>query len=165
MKLIHQNVEHRWVPAANYHCTLNFLGEVNKAQVFDLEDSLNTVAFRHGPFKLKIQGVNAFPTPKEARVIYVGFQDSQKLQALQEDLVSVLRDRFHFQERLFHPHLSIAHLSKTRDLNHILGPLKHLDFGELSVAQIILFESIGDGKFPRYVPLRKFSLTYSSSHI
>lgn len=157
--LLQKEVEHRWVPVENYHCTLNFLGEVDSLLLPELEALLTEVATRHSSFDLKISGVDAFPEIQSGRVIYAGVQNSKELRSLQEDCLNVLRDKFHPEERAYIPHLTVARLRNPRNLKDIISPVKNQDFGKLHVPEIVLYESVSHGAFPVYKPLFRKQLT------
>lgn len=156
--LLKKEIEHRWVPVENYHCTLNFLGETNPELVPELKTLLETVAGRHRPFDLKIHETHAFPETNAGRVIYVGVQNTKELRALQEDCLNELRTKFHPEERPYVPHLTIARLRNPRNLLDILSPVKNQNFGTLHVPELILYESVSGGAFPVYKPIEKFPL-------
>lgn len=156
--LLKKEIEHRWVPVENYHCTLNFLGETDPLMLPELKNLMRMVADRHAPFKLDIHGAEAFPETRMGRVIYVGIQNSRELRSLQEDCLEVLREKFHPEERAYIPHLTIARLRNPKNLSDILSPVKKHHFGTLDVPYLVLYESKSGGAFPVYVPLEKFRL-------
>lgn len=162
VNLLKKEIEHRWVPRANYHCTLNFLGEVENEKVSVLEAILHDVASTHSAFELKLQGVDAFPETSHGRVLYVGVQNSKHLRSLQEELSSALKaNDFLFEERPYVPHLTIARLRNPRNLIDTLSPVKNQNFGTVAVHKVSLFESKSGGAFPVYkelmnVPLKPY---------
>jgi RNA 2',3'-cyclic 3'-phosphodiesterase len=156
--LLKKELEHRWVPPDNYHCTLNFLGETNPDLLPELSSVLKAVSERHKAFDLKVHGIDAFPEIEEGRVIYVGIQNSRELRALQEDCLENLRNTFHPEERPYVPHLTIARLRNPKNLKDLLSPLKNQNFGTLNVPELVLYESVSGGAFPVYKPIEKFPL-------
>jgi 2'-5' RNA ligase len=157
--LLKKELEHRWVPVENYHCTLNFLGETNPELLPELKNLLESVSKRHKAFDLKVHGVEAFPETEAGRVIYVGVQNAKELRALQEDCLEVLREKFHPEERPYVPHLTIARLRNPKNLKDILSPVKNQEFGTLLVPELVLYESVSGGAFPVYKPVVKFALS------
>lgn len=160
--LLRKEIEHRWVPVENYHCTLNFLGVTDPLKVPRLKEILEAVSGRHSPFRLKIHGVDAFPDLREGRVIYMGVQNSKELRALQEDCLLSLRDEFSPEERPYVPHLTVARLRNPRNLTDILSPVKNAEFGTLDVPSLTLYESVSGGAFPVYKVIQKFQFLLSS---
>jgi RNA 2',3'-cyclic 3'-phosphodiesterase len=151
--------EFRWVPQKNYHITLNFLGEVEVEKIAQLTSMLQELASNHPPFSLKLDGLGAFPTLKEGRVIWMDVQNSKFLRALQADCEQRLQALgFSLEARDFRPHLTLARLRNPRQLTDVLSPLIKQNFGELQVQKITLYESKLAGAFPVYEPLEKFDL-------
>src|SRR5690348_5288181 len=62
----------RWTNPAQAHLTLVFLGEVMAVHVTPLADALRPVAARHTEFLLRMEGVGAFPSAEEPRVLWLG---------------------------------------------------------------------------------------------
>jgi 2'-5' RNA ligase len=54
------------------HLTLRFLGEVADDRLPQIVDSLRAVAGRTTPFDLTLEGVGAFPSRHDPRVVWVG---------------------------------------------------------------------------------------------
>lgn len=164
--LLKKEIDHRWVPVNNYHCTLNFLGEVREEKLPLIQELLTTVAQSHSPFELKLQGMDAFPEIERGRVLYLGVQNSKLLRALQEDLKRGLEARnLPFEDRPYVPHLTVARLRNPRNLRDILSPAKNQSFGTLSVVNVSLFESkTAGGSFPVYQELFSAALKPLSTH-
>lgn len=157
--LLRKEIEHRWVPVENFHCTLNFLGEVDEERVSCLVDLLQNVSLRHHDFSLKLHGMEAFPRTEMGRVIWIGVQNSRELRSLQEDCLSALKNaEFPFEDRPYVPHLTVARLRNPRNLSDILSPLKNHDFGLLEVKKLSLYESKSGGSFPVYKEIAAFPL-------
>ena len=73
----------RWVPPANLHVTLKFLGWVREELVEGLRDRLRVAAAAHAAFDLEIRGLGAFPDPGHPRVIWAGVKPSPVLNTLE----------------------------------------------------------------------------------
>src|SRR4051794_27291240 len=56
-----------WVPPANLHVSLRFLGSVSEDLVDGIATRLKPVGARHAPFSLKARGFGAFPTMEKPR--------------------------------------------------------------------------------------------------
>lgn len=157
--LLRKEIEHRWVPLSNYHCTLNFLGEVDPVRIDELMPVIKEVSAKHEAFNLKLSGMDAFPEIKHGRVLYVGVQNSIKLRELQKDCEDGLKSAgFSPEERPYVPHLTVGRLRNPRNLSDIISPLKNTEFGMIYVRAITLFESVSGGSFPVYRPLQVFPL-------
>ena len=65
----------RWVPRANLHITLKFLGPaVDSHRLQQLTGGLRQLAARTAPFELAAAGVGAFPDLEHPRTIWVGLR-------------------------------------------------------------------------------------------
>jgi 2'-5' RNA ligase len=68
----------RWVPEANYHLTLGFLGQVPGGEVDGLSTALSEVARRAVHFRTAIAGLGSFPVgAQRARVLVAGVDDEE----------------------------------------------------------------------------------------
>ncbi len=151
--------EYRWVPQENYHITLNFLGEIPKERLSELQTMLHELVQHHVYFHLKLHGLGVFPEIREGRVIWMGVQNSLALRSLQEDCESRLRDLgFDLEEKSYVPHLTLARLRNPKGLSDVISPLENTRFGELEVKSVVLYESQLTGSFPVYMPLFRFPL-------
>ncbi|HEU4950537.1 MAG TPA: RNA 2',3'-cyclic phosphodiesterase [Holophagaceae bacterium] len=99
----------RWAEPEGLHLTLAFLGEVPEAAVGPLETAAREVATRHRPFELRSAGLGQFPPVGAPRVLWLGFEPSEPLDALAGDLREVLRRAgVAFNPKPFTPHLTLA---------------------------------------------------------
>lgn len=107
----------RWVPVQNIHITLKFLGDVSHENLEMLTQMLRIEADSYPPFDLSIGQLGSFPSPKRARVLFIGVQAPAELDALQRGIESATtRLGYAFDGRPFSPHLTIG-----RVRGHILG--------------------------------------------
>lgn len=58
--------------SAPEHLTLRFLGEVPEEAVARIEELLGPVGSAHAPFEIVLEGVGAFPSPQNPRVVWQG---------------------------------------------------------------------------------------------
>jgi len=63
----------RFVPAANLHLTLHFLGEVPNNQLANITTVLEQVALHTAPFTLELDRLEPGPKPKSPRLIWARF--------------------------------------------------------------------------------------------
>lgn len=104
----------RWSPKdikpvelQNFHFTLIFLGEKTDSEVNSIKDKMAQVQFE--PFTITYAGVDAFPKPASASVVWVGVDPAggQKLIALASDIVAKMAELGIQADRPFSPHLTI----------------------------------------------------------
>jgi 2'-5' RNA ligase len=122
--------EHRfvkWVDPGGIHLTLKFLGDVPSKRVIEITEAIKKAAQGISPFLLEISGLGAFPSLKQARVVWVGIGgELDKLSALQQNIDSALAAlRFTREQRPFVPHLTLARIREGAS-----GPERRT-FGEL----------------------------------
>jgi 2'-5' RNA ligase len=100
----------RWVPAANLHLTLVFLGETGPRLVPDLQRALTDCFRVRPPFRLRLADGGCFPPRRPARVAWVGFEPEPALSDLQAAVVMAVRSSIAVEPELrpFHPHLTLA---------------------------------------------------------
>lgn len=137
----------RWVPVANIHLTLKFLGDIDPSRVPAINARLDAVARSIPCFTLTAEGVGVFPNLRQARVFWVGFSGVNKpLEALQQKLESGLETLgFKREPRAFRAHLTIGRSRQRTDskaLGALLEPLKTEVSDSFGVDQIRLYQSV-----------------------
>lgn len=149
--------EVRWTPSNLWHVTLQFLGDLPPALTPKLHELLAQWNPQSEGMVLRMQGLGAFPSPDEARVLWMGAAENQEFLRLQEDLAARLKAAgFTLGDREFRPHLTLARFRNTVNVSDLvkLGGRKH--FGDYPIGELILFESVLQGNIIKYVPqLRK----------
>ncbi|MES2964385.1 MAG: RNA 2',3'-cyclic phosphodiesterase [Bdellovibrionota bacterium] len=154
-----KEMEIDWVPGANYHITLCFLGPVGEEQRPIVDRILENVAASSPPISTSIRGLGAFPDDHHMRVLWAGVRKSRALTGLQERLQDALvAEGFRRDERDFVPHLTLGRLKKMRSGKDLLSPYVRTSFGDVDIKEIVLYESLIHGSRPRYEPLRRFEL-------
>lgn len=105
----------RWLPAANLHLTLAFIGEVPD-DVSRCVSAALAEGFTVPAFDLRFAGAGAFPPAGPVRVIWIGVADgAASLSRLQAGIVARLsRLDLRFEERAYSPHLTVARLKDVR---------------------------------------------------
>src|SRR6204780_4844594 len=74
-ELRHSNDGVRWVPRANLHITLKFLGPaVDSHRLQQLTSGLRQLAAKTEPFEVSAVGVGGFPNLEHPRAIWVGLR-------------------------------------------------------------------------------------------
>jgi 2'-5' RNA ligase len=151
-----------WVPPANIHQTMKFLGDIDKELVEGVLAQLDKAAGRVAPFSVEARGLGAFPNPAKPRVLWIGLDDPQgglaKLnQAIEESLeeIGIARDK-----RRFHPHLTLGRIRKGRqDLTEVVDASSEVTFGDSTIAEVVLYESRLRRTGAEYVVLGRAPLT------
>lgn len=100
----------RWVPPENLHVTLAFLGETDLAAA--VSGALGRAVATVPQFASRLRAVGAFPSPRRARVIWVGLEDEASGFARLEEAVRMALEPLGFapEARPFTAHVTIARL-------------------------------------------------------
>lgn len=104
------NLKARWTPPKNFHLTLKFLGEISEEDVLPISEMMRRAVASIDSFSLHSQGVGVFPSPKNARVLWVGFHGAiELLTHLAESIENGCQQLgFEAEVHAFQPHLTIA---------------------------------------------------------
>jgi 2'-5' RNA ligase len=172
----------RWVPPANWHLTLAFLGELAPDAVAALDRELGPAFARHDRLRLSLGAAGGFPPGRPARVAWIGLRveppaAADTLAALQAAVVDAVASglgepaeavaalRREQTSRGFHPHLTLARMDPAWDLPTLRRFATSLDEGLLAgqtesfaVAEGLLLASELGGGAPRYRVLSRYPL-------
>lgn len=136
---VNEHARVAWVPAANYHLTMRFLGTIEEELVEGIEGRLKRVAARHAPPELKIGGFGAFPSVEKPNVLWVGSDGGKPLLELHKDMEGALVELgFQREQRPFHPHLTVGRVKESR------GPIVWSSVAELGMSHppdMVVYES------------------------
>ena len=134
----------RWVPPANMHQTIKFLGDVDVELTEGIGAALRKVAADIAPFRVEAMGVGAFPNPSKPRVIWVSIKDTTeglaRLAAATEAALSELG--FPKEKRPFRTHVTLGRVKRGRcDLTEHAARLAERSFGVTTFEEVVLYES------------------------
>jgi len=104
----------RWVPPANLHLTLKFLGDVENTDVPAVCQVVRDVCSENDPFELTFGGTGTLPSLRRPRVLYAGVEDSSgTLRAIVADLEQAFAELgFKPEPRDYTPHLTLGRGSR-----------------------------------------------------
>lgn len=154
-----QDFSVKWVSQDNLHITMLFLGDVSLDFVESTKHKLELVAQKHNPFNLSLKSIDAFPSSKQPRIIWIGVDTgSDQLVTLQSDIENTLiQIGFKPEVRKFHPHLTIGRV-KFRFTNPKVFETAYQS-ETFSVNSIVLFKSTLLPSGPVYEKLGEYKLT------
>jgi 2'-5' RNA ligase len=169
--------EARWAREESLHVTLKFIGERPGIQTEQIEAALGAV--RAEPFQLQFKGAGFFPTPKAARVFWVGIEAEDGLRRLGTLVEAALEDLGIPREaRAFHPHLSLARAGGAsgqpawrkgdRPSRQFQGLQEYLErhsppeFGEMTAREFFLYRSQLSREGSKYTKIARFELCPAS---
>ncbi|WP_114392337.1 RNA 2',3'-cyclic phosphodiesterase [Oleisolibacter albus] len=149
----------RWAPAANFHITLRFIGEVDEGLAQDIDMALETVA--SPPFPLALSGLGSFGKGHRTHTLWAGVERNEALHHLRDRVESALvRAGLPAEERKFSPHVTLARLgdAKADKLARFLEEQGLYHDGPILVDRFVLFESVLGKGGPVYHALRTYLL-------
>jgi 2'-5' RNA ligase len=102
----------RWASPDQLHLTLKFLGNVPTEALPDLQQSLAQIASQSIAMGLRAEGLGAFPSLRNPRVIWVGLEgDLNQLEQLTARIEEAMQPWAEKEEkRGFHPHLTLGRI-------------------------------------------------------
>jgi 2'-5' RNA ligase len=144
------------------HATLRFLGDVDEGLVGRLGDVMRASVEGVPPFTIKFAGAGAFPSPKKARVVWIGMRGAGPLEAIAASLErSVVGLGLPSEGRAFRPHVTCARAKGDRmlkGLETILTRWADAEFGSMEVASIALKRSVLTPTGPIYTDVHETRL-------
>jgi 2'-5' RNA ligase len=136
----------RWVPPANLHVTLRFIGEVDESAADDIDAAL--LSIQTPSFPLELSGMGTFGAGRRAYHLWIGAKRPPELMHLQGKIErAVVRAGCKPEGRRFQPHITLAKL-KTPPLGRLKDYIAghNLFQTEMAVSSFTLFSShLGHG--------------------
>ncbi len=154
----------RWVPAAQIHLTLAFLGEVEEADVEQLTVQLS--AFRVPGFELRFSGTGCFPNRHRPRVLWIGMEPEPLLKDLASRVrAAVLACGIPQEEHPFSPHVTLARLKlpSSREFELFLEQNNKVKFPPFHVVKFTLFQSQLTPQGAVHIPIKNFPLVSANA--
>jgi 2'-5' RNA ligase len=163
----------RWVRPESLHVTLKFIGEQRAESVERMKQALSSLEAEG--VEITFRGNGFFPTPKAARVFWVGIESGPQLAALART-VDETSAQFGVarEDRPFSPHLTLARggggsgaprwrkgdgANRTfQKLQEKLTALPAPEFGTMTAREFFLYESQLLRGGARYTKLARFPL-------
>ena len=143
----------RWVPPANWHVTLVFLGSTSPELQGWVDAQVAAVASSSSPFRVTLTGLGAFPTVKRAKVLWAGLDDPQNGCAeLAQGLRRALSKESKIDDRPFRPHVTVARADPPLKLPEDFAATPLLT-DPIVVNGLTLFQSIPAAGAVRYEPV------------
>ena len=154
----------KWVPPANLHLTLCFLGNVAAGHVGEVEERLEDIP-PPGPISLELGGLGCFPNSRRPAVVWAGLGGGlPTLFGLQTQVAEACRDFVEKADRrAFSPHLTLARVKNldrigVARLRELLVRDADLDFGSWSAQEFRLMRSELGREGSTYRVIRTFAV-------
>jgi len=148
-----------WVPVAQLHLTLSFLGEVDDVAAKSLTSELAQI--QAPGFDLGFAGAGSFPNQRQPRVLWVGLRPEPLLANLAALVRSaVLSCHIPQEERPFAPHITLARIRQPikQPITAFIDLCQRHELPSFSVRGFILFQSRLTPQGAIHTPLSSFSL-------
>lgn len=154
-----------WVPTANLHVTIKFLGDIAEeaapAIVLGLKRALGEagpgMAEPINPFEIKATGFGAFPSLAEPRVLWFGVEGGAALAALHARVEAGLEALgFAREARPFHPHVTIGRVARGAWPAGVT--LGKPEIATSRITEVVLYESRPVQKGQEYVALGRVGI-------
>ena len=153
--------EVRWSPAANFHITTKFIGQLAGERLDEVTSALKNLP-RRQPFAIEIRGLGWFPNPHSPRIFWSGVHGGDALRQLAMDSEQALVPLgVPVEQRAYSPHLTLArieHPSVLAPLRHAVANLPSSDFGRFIADRFLLYRSITSPTGSTYTVLDEFPL-------
>lgn len=162
----------RWVRPESLHVTLKFIGEKPPEGVEQVRKALAEI--QCPSMEIAFRGYGFFPTPRAARVFWVGIQVGPELEKLASNVDATLsRLGIPKEEHAFSPHLTLARGGKSGAprrqkgdgpnttflrLQEKLAALPQPEFGTMTAREFFLYESKLSRGGSIYSRLERFEL-------
>jgi 2'-5' RNA ligase len=152
----------KWNEKELWHLTFRFVGDVNKAELGMLRDSLRHALRDCESGEIVVEKTGIFGNSLSPKVLWAGIRESRWLEDVKERVdrgVSVLD--LPSEERAFHPHLTLArikYLEKPEVLMNEVEKKKKHEWGRLKPEAIVLYKSRLTPGGPAYSRIEEFGL-------
>lgn len=151
----------RWVPAAQLHVTLRFLGEVAEDTLTRIKTELEAER-SSSPWpkvRVAIRGLALFGGLRRPRVLYAGLHPAEPIAAIAASIErSVVRAGLVAESRPFVPHATLARFSRadTDRLSAFLRERGSFETDAFTVPEAILYRSTLTPSGAVHTPLARF---------
>jgi len=149
-----------WARDSGLHLTLKFLGEIEESRLSEIVPRMKSVAERTPAFPLIVRGTGVFPPPpRPPRILWIGFDETPSLLDFHRRLeVELEVVGFPREVRPFQPHLTLGRIKAPGGLGAVLDiwmKNEKINWGDMIVREVVLFQSILRPSGAEYIPLQK----------
>ncbi len=153
----------RWLPPANFHLTLKFLGDIDEARVEPIAAALERDLCPFSCFTINAKGLGVFPDLKRPRILWVGLVGDELNVLASRVEKTLIPFGFAAERRAFAPHLTVGRWREfngsSKELGDEVEKWQGHDFGRSNVDEVILFQSVLKPEGAVYRRLKTVALT------
>lgn len=138
----------RWIPAANLHLTVHFLGKQPVEAIAALDRAVLPRLRTAVPIRIRLRGLGMFPPRGRPSVLWAGVGQGHRalvdlVETLREDLA---RAEFTTEDRPYRPHVTLARARrrkrpKRREWTERIATVEESTFGTCTADRLVLYES------------------------
>jgi RNA 2',3'-cyclic 3'-phosphodiesterase len=158
----------RWIPRANLHLTLRFLGDRVEAATLDrLDRALLSIAAATPSFTIGVRGTGAFPNLARPRVVWVGLESDDLIALAARIERAAIESGLAPERRPYSPHLTIGRLRDLRgwgELRSAIEAASDREFGRSPVQSMMLYRSILSSASATYEELAHYPFTATAGN-
>ena len=139
----------KWVPAANIHLTVKFLGDTDDKLVPKIAAEIDRIASGYAPFQTVIDRLGAFPNLRRPNVFWASGEN--RIENAIEPAVEMAREiddamhQFGYdrEKRAFKAHLTLGRVRQGRRVDTLAGEIERYRFEPipLTLDRLVLFKS------------------------
>jgi 2'-5' RNA ligase len=129
----------------NLHVTMKFLGPVAPQRLDELGAAVGGALAGVPPFAFVLRGFGAFPSPRDAKVVFASVREDEGARGLATvaEIVEAVSARLGFlrEQRRFTGHVTIGRSKDGVDARAALAPWSDRGFGTVAVDEVHVCES------------------------
>ena len=147
----------RWIPPLNLRLALRYLGEIEVSKSKQLCRKIETLTGKTPPFQLTVDQVGGTPTNREAKSIWLSFEETSELKGLLKGIETASKElQLPKDKKPFKPRITLSRLATEPQSipNLTIKP----EFKGFKVKSLALVESRMGQNGPSYHQLKKFEL-------
>jgi 2'-5' RNA ligase len=147
----------RWLHEEKFHLTIDFIGQLNKEQLPQLETALQGALDGLSGFDFTITSIAYFPSEKRPRVVAALVEESPEIIDLKKRVdQSLAQCGLEKEHKPFNPHITVGRPHKHQKLTFHLKP-QSLEIVS-SVSEVIIYQSTLSKKGATYQILSEIPL-------
>lgn len=151
----------RWIPPLNLRLALRYLGEIEVSKSKQFCKKIEAFTGKTNPFQLAVDEVGGTPTHREAKSIWLSFEETSELKLLLKGIESACKElQLPKDKKPFKPRITLSRLAS--EPQSIPSLTIKPEFKGFKVKSLALVESRMGQNGPSYHQLKKFELRGSS---
>lgn len=132
----------RVVNPSQIHLTLSFIGDIDVKKAEKLCNALDSELSGFGEFRLCAKGTGYFPPKGNPRVVWLGFENSEKLMELAEKVRNVLDSlKIKYDDKKFSPHITLGRINGVADIKDFMNQYGKEEFCSFECSSLNVMKS------------------------